>query len=103
MDVRITDHGVLQSLQVLLGLLPPVLLHPAQSQRNVDQCHWLHGKQAAVDRHIEALRELLQLAALLLVDGLQLLVLHPQPLLLQHDLLVQAAHRSVSSISTGRP
>lgn len=38
--------------------------------------------------HVETLRELLQLAALLLVDSLELLVLHPQPFLLQHDLLV---------------
>lgn len=35
------------------------------------------------------LRELVQLAALLLVGGLQLVVLHPEPLLLQHDLLVE--------------
>ena len=35
-------------------------------------------------------RELVQLAALLLVGGLEFLVLHPEPLLLQHDLLVEA-------------
>ena len=35
-------------------------------------------------------RELVELAALLLVGGLELLVLQPESLLLQHDLLVQA-------------
>lgn len=41
--------------------------------------------------HVNALnlRELVQLAALLLVGGSELLVLHSEPLLLQHDLLVQ--------------
>lgn len=42
----------------------------------------------------ELLREFLQLAALLLVQRFELLVLHPQPLLFQHDLLVQTAHIS---------
>lgn len=50
------------------------------------------GKQPAVRYTMRILRELLQLAALLLVDSLELLMLHPLPLLLQHDLLVQTAH-----------
>lgn len=45
---------------------------------------------------MEALRELLQLAALLLVSSFELLMLHSQPLLLQHDLLVQTAQMSVT-------
>ena len=44
-------------------------------------------------------RELVQLAALLLVGGLELLVLHPQPLLLQHDLLVQTGQHTHTYIS----
>lgn len=40
------------------------------------------------------LRELFQLAALFLVSSLELLMLHSEPLLLQHDLLVQTAQRS---------
>lgn len=42
-------------------------------------------------------RELVQFAALFLVDGFELLMLHPQPLLLQHDLLVEAVTASRGS------
>jgi len=46
-------------------------------------------------------RQLVQLAALLLVGGLELLVLGPQPLLLQHDLLVQAGRRRSATSGLG--
>lgn len=42
-------------------------------------------------------RELVQLATLLLVGGLELLVFHPQTLLLQHDLLVQTGERQIQT------
>ena len=38
-------------------------------------------------------RELMKLAALVLVGGFEFLVLHPQTLLFQHDLLVQTGER----------
>lgn len=98
MDMPITDHSLLQPLHVLLGLLPPVLHHPAERRTDVTSRTRYDGKQADYMRG-GALRELLQLAALLLVGGLELLVLHLQPLVLQDDLLVQAAQTSAETVS----
>ncbi len=53
--------------------------------------HMIQLETGRIRLSVEPLRELLQLAALLLVSSLELFMLHPQPLLLQHDLLVQAA------------
>lgn len=39
----------------------------------------------------------MQLAALLLVGGLEFLMLHSEPLLLQHDLLVQTGKEDTAS------
>lgn len=84
----VTDHSLLQSLQVLSGLFPSVLLHPAERKKSMLLCANGTTGKGCSGLHVETLRELLQLAALLLVDSLELLVLHPQPFLLQHDLLV---------------
>ena len=43
------------------------------------------------------IRQLMQLAALLLVSGLEFLMLHSEPLLLQHDLLVQTGRKDTAS------
>lgn len=95
MEMAVTDHSVLQSLQVISALLPPVLHHPAQCKIHVTKCMLGYMKTMPTE-YTEALRELLQLAALLLVSSLQLLMLHPQPLLLQHDPLVQTTHMLVT-------
>lgn len=88
-----TDHSLLQTLEILPGLLPLVLLHPVNRsiKHTVKNQKTLSGVSKAA--HTGALRELLQLAALLLVHPLELLVLHLQSLLLQHDLLVLAVHK----------
>lgn len=46
---------------------------------------------------VSNIRKLVQLAALILVGGFELLVLHPEPLLLQHDFLVQTRTDSTAS------
>lgn len=68
----------------------PALFCPAsrcKTTSNMSKCCCGNRKQRAVPAR--DLRELVQLAALLLVGGFELLVFHPEPLLLQHDLLVQ--------------
>lgn len=48
-------------------------------------------------------RELVQLAALLLVGGFELLVFDPEPLLLQHDLLVQTGAEKKNNMNPSDP
>lgn len=62
----------------------------------VNACLYAVGENST-RLNVEALRELLQLAALLLVSGFELLMFHFQPLLLQHDLLVQTAQISAAA------
>lgn len=66
------------------------------------QAHMLSLSTTETDllaAHVKVLnlRELVQLAALLLVGGPELLVLHSEPLLLQHDLLVQTGGNKMPS------
>lgn len=44
LDMPVTDHSLLQSLQVLSGLFPSVLLHPAECKIDVTLCKWHNGK-----------------------------------------------------------
>lgn len=48
----------------------------------------------------QCIRELLKLATLLMVCSLELVMLHPQSLLLQHDLLVQAVQMRALPLSS---
>lgn len=63
---------------------------------------WINSKYVFVMWHnmyvcVWDIRQLMQLAALLLVGGLEFLMLHSEPLLLQHDLLVQTGREDTAS------
>ncbi len=84
-----------QSPPVPSGPVWPAPSCPAAPCTMWNRCYCEHvASWETVWIGLKALRELLQLAALLLVGSLELLVLHPQPLLLQHDLLVQTTQMS---------